>query len=438
MRILRLADDCALAAEMLNFESGKRVMGPDFKPLPPPHEACPIIDITPVTKRGVPFQIHYRPALGVVYCVLAVGDTLEDLAKRMVAILERAGYKHLSAYRAVAATAAAVMRRKGRALHKTVFEAHRDIDTLSETPQHGGKLPARLVCCSTYCYFAPPCSSNRAVFTWLFLPIDAIFGIVATQIDEANTEKITNAVLAGIVHDPPGLTREDIPRDTLSLVRQDFGNENPEQKQYAIQLQAICGVATDGALILQRGRFRFTGRWAATRSHHKERCPPNSEWPDMPQQCSLCDAPLDEVAMVLRGAKCPTVRYHQTWHAPAPQAADRNMGGREVIVLCQDCFIPKSCVRHLEGTAVYCKVPLSQVEICALNPRYAPLLPILEGKVSRIEGVAGAFSVQYGGEEFVVVGGNRGGYPAICYEAIARRRATVIPLLNIIEDVEGE
>lgn len=429
MRILRGAGDTELAAEMLNFEFGARVMGSDFKQLPAPHEPFPTLDIQPITKEGVPFQVHYRPALGVVYYVEPAGDSIQAQVERVATLLDSVGFQHLTSYRAVAATAAAVMRRKNRVLSKTILENYHDIALVSGSSD--SVRPARLIFCCTAENVVPPCISSRAVFTWVFLPIAAVFKITMRANDD-KTGEIVNASIAGIVHDGPGLLRKDTPSELLEITIEDFGKATDDQLANIARLQDICGTSTNGALLFSRGRFRFTKKQSTPWTAGRTITPSEEKWPNV-LQCSVCDSPLNEVALILRGASQPTIRHHPIWYS-ADQPCKLN-GGADII-LCQDCQISTSCVSHMGGRVSSCRVPLSQIEICAQLPQYAPLVPVLEGIVSRIEGVPGAFLIRHASGDIIVIGGSRGKYPAIQYEVIARQNALVVPLLNIIEEID--
>lgn len=444
MRILRGADDRELAAEMLNFESGARAVGPDLAPLPPPHEPFPLVDAPLVTKGGVPYQMHYRPAVGVVYYVQPVGSTLRDQAGRVKALLDDAGFQHLMAYRAVAATSAAVMRRKGGVVARTVLLTGPDLTSL--ITYYDGKPSARLIfCCAPGCDAAPSCSSSRAAFTWVFLPVDTAFAI--TNLARLEFNEIGNAVnasVAGIVHDPSRLLRSDVPRELKTLTIQDFGEAIPDsvrrtQKKVSKGLSALCGPGKNGALVFRDGRFDYLGRWAETRSKRDAARAaagsPRVPWPaDAPSQCALCDVPLSGAAMLVRGARYPALRHHQTWHImPPSDLLELNDGAP--IALCSACHVSLACVGHMGGTAVHSEIPITQSEACARVPKYAVLVPLLEGKVSPIEGVAGAFFVQHAQGDMAVVGAHRGEYPATRYEAIARLIVPVITLLNIMEEI---
>ena len=119
MRIVRptdgaLAAERRLASVMLCLEAGALAFGPDLAPRPPPHEPWPAIPVRPVTARGLPVTVTYRPTVGIVFYTASQAFRIAELVRRLQALLDAAPDGHLMGRHAIAATPFTVLRQKGR------------------------------------------------------------------------------------------------------------------------------------------------------------------------------------------------------------------------------------------------------------------------------------------------------------------------------------
>src|SRR5262245_6727434 len=103
-----------LVRSMLCMEHGAVAVGPDCAPLPPPHEPWPTVRLSPVTKKGLPAEAHYRPTVGIVFYTVGPAFSVRELVGRVAARLGELPEDHLRGHRAVAATPCSMLRHAGR------------------------------------------------------------------------------------------------------------------------------------------------------------------------------------------------------------------------------------------------------------------------------------------------------------------------------------
>ena len=139
-------------------------------------------------------------------------------------------------------------------------------------------------------------------------------------------------------------------------------------------------------------------------------------------QCCCCDAPAAGDALVLFGLRVPASHGHREWFMFASRQGSPILHGENEnkgLLL---------CVR-VERTVV----PLTQAQACASIPEYRDLAPILDGVVSPVPNIAGAFTVQTAQGSVVLAGAMLGPYPALVVPEVSALRLPVLAGLRIAE-----
>ena len=176
--------DGALAAErrlisiMLCLEHGAAAFGPDMAPLPRPHAPWPVVTVPPVTARGLPTEVHYRPTVGVVFYTASEGFDIKQFVHRVSAALGAAGNAHLKTHRAAAVTPAITIRHASRAIDGHVVIGPKKCFRKPAASCVGDHYPARILMWTPPADRAlPPHYSIRAAFTWVFMPVTAALDV---------------------------------------------------------------------------------------------------------------------------------------------------------------------------------------------------------------------------------------------------------------------
>ncbi len=440
MRILNGTCETQLAAEMLCLEHGARAVGPDLAPLPPPHAPWPLIAIPPATKAAVPYSVHYRPAVGIVFYTRPAGFDVSAFVHRVRALLARASDAHLRGYRACAASPAAVLRYKGRAREgaSTIIAGPRAPPV--KLPRAGGVVPARLL------LFTPPDHiviprhwSVAAVFTWVFMPIEVA---LKASLEGYSGAANANALVAGLVFDAASILGAPLaPRDIDTLTPTDLGCVPLPAGFDPAPILQLCGPRAPGALVIDGATVTFAGSYRNMRRQSAQdtatRALEIAVLPVMPwdevkaaDTCVICHVPLAGTVVVARQMRSAPNLHNQMFPPGYVVGQELNVA----VAFCRFCCPPMECLRvHMGGACVRAVVPRTLAEACAAYPAYAPLAPLLTGVVHVIPNVANAYSLEtktYG--EIVLAGGALGAFPTIACPAVGALRLPAFSQLNLI------
>jgi len=190
-----------LVAAMLNMERGAReysAVEGAVERVALPHPPWPLQEVPALTTRGATCHVHYRPACGMIYYSGGAGPLA--LAEQLAARLDEWPADHLTGARATALSPTAILRSSGECTTKTVVTGPRAPFRKPLPPGAArANRPARLLLVAMPDdRSTPPLYSTRAVFTWVFLPMSAVFAIgKRPTLDAASM----NALVAGIVID---------------------------------------------------------------------------------------------------------------------------------------------------------------------------------------------------------------------------------------------
>ena len=190
-----------LVAAMLNMERGAleyRAVAAAVERVAPPHPPWPLQEVPALTTRGAVCHVHYRPACGVIYYSGGAGALA--LAEQLAVRLDEWPLDHLTGARATALSPTAILRNCGECTSKTIVTGPRDPFRKPLPPGAArANRPARLLLVAMPDDRSPPpLYSTRAVFTWVFLPMSAVFVIGKRPTLNAAS---MNALVAGIVFD---------------------------------------------------------------------------------------------------------------------------------------------------------------------------------------------------------------------------------------------
>jgi hypothetical protein len=476
-----------LVAEMLCLEHGARAVGPDLQPLPSPHEPWPVVKLRPITAKGVPYAVHYRPTVGVVFYTLAPGSHVADLVGRLSAQLERAGDAHLRAYRAVAATPATVLRHKGRIAGGHVIVGPRKC--YKKPVAEKSVLPARLL---QWTHpdddEPPPHYSIRAAFTWVFMPVTAALAIGEGGFDSMPA---VNATLSAVFYDEARICNIPDGGEVSPLTIGNFEGvglppfllppaggvptRSPLRARGGALLGARSGAllgARGGALLVDgAGRLTYigrllnlhlkTGRGVWPPGRNVLQLPAEAWAPEtilLPAgggfanaksrgfQCVSCMAPLGGEVVVIRAPRAPATGQHREWFyypvgSNAPLIGGALAGGG--LLLCAFCWnaleSPACLSVHMGARVTHTVLPFSQAEAAAACPGYEPLAPLLAGTALPLAGAEGAFVVKTpdggpgGGASVILACEKLGRYPALTHPAVAAAKLGVVSGVALAE-----
>lgn len=437
-----------LAAEMLNMEIGARAFGADGAPLAPPHAPWPLIAVPAATTAGVPYEVHYRPAVGVVYYTRPDRFSVQALVRRLVPLLEAAGAAHLQGYRAAAASPAAVLRYQGRARAGTTVKG--PCDPPARLAREGAKIPARLM------VFTPDTSTEAprhwsvaAVFTWVFMPIEA--ALRASREGYSSMANV-NALVAGLVFDAAGICGGDGPaaRDVDLLTINELGLVPVPLGIDAAGVAGLCGRGSKGALVIgTTGRVTFAGSYrnltanSATMTAQAVAALASEPWAHAMAAsgdtlCALCRTPHGgEAAVVARQLTGSITPGPNQTHTPMRYNPNNNrplQPPATATVLCRFCC-PPCLAEHMGGALTRSMPPLTAAQACAASASHAALAPLLGSTARAVPGVVGAFILETPAHGTIIItGGHLGGFPTIAHPAVGRLRHPIIAQLNLIKD----
>ncbi len=460
-----------LAAAMLNVEHAALVYGDDLEPRPPPHAPWPVVVVPPLTARGLPVEAHYRAAVGVVFYTEGEGFRVAELARRLGAALGAAGDAHLRAHRAVGATPAAVLRRRGAVAGGTRVVGPRPHFRKVEARDDGGAgLPARILMWpGRGQYKLPPHYSLRAAFTWVFMEVPAAF-----EVGELGDMAAVNAMVASVLYDDALLARAEDGAEVFRLGAADF--TPPPAPAGLDGGGGVPGLGGDllgageGGLVVDPGTaalayvgrprsLRVAGAWPPAGWRRVAGAAGIRAAPWDPAglllrapgafQCCACAAPIGGLALVIRGARAPVRSEHRVWAYCALERGEPLLGGAAPaagpdpgLLLCFVCFAalerPECLTAHLGARLEATAVPLTQAEACRACPGYERLADLLEGRAEAVRGAPGAFVVRPAAGAalpgpVVLAGQKLGAYPAFTVPGLAALGLPVVPGVRLVE-----
>jgi hypothetical protein len=421
MRVLKPGQNAIdnLVSEMLFIERGTRNDARNGVP-------WPTITMDPITKGGLPYIIHYRPSVGVIYYTLSVEAKIKDLVESISNKLN--DESHL--YTVIsAATPNTVMRQKSRITGGNIIVGPRKCYKKSIAEKTN--LPARLLQWTPIDDLeTPPHYSIHAAFTWVFMPVT-----VALNIENIgfNSMSVVNATVSAIFYDGADLSNfsNDDEVDMLKFV--DF-------KHVKLPLVLESSMAdilafTKGVILIDKSGFMtYVGR--ALNLHTrliKQTCintlpeipwDPSNIIPNVNHaddatrknfQCISCLSPLSKGPVVLLIGE----EYQKK------------------TLLCKFCWAALDPQITVPGGATHTIFPYSQVETAAACPGYEVISKIISGKAAPLDNSEGAFVVSFDDSSnnnipnIIIAGKNLGHYPSITNIAISTSGLAVIPKLAL-------
>ncbi len=431
-----------LAAEMLNLECGAVAYGPDLSRLPGPWAPYPVVTVPPVTAKGLPCQVHYQPASGVVYYTRRAGDSVWAWVQRLRELLGGAGVGHLEGPRAVAATPQGVFRARAQVSDWSRART-RLADPDDESKQAVVYREVRVPRSEDFgnntdlnhynSYSPPPISSPYAAFTWHFEP--AVYLALMGGRDHLWFDgRLVNAMVAGVLFDVGGASALAdgastlTPTGVFALPEPPFPSWGGEGVHYRVNGQRSSGYPqqTDGLFVLRpRGgaplsvgaplsgpphgayyqvTYVVHAPGLRPRSAGKDREPlPFAQWDPstilQPFSCIHCGVPIGGRAILIRGMRHPAAQAHPgKFCGGSPwgrlgliiPAACRQTG----VLLCPQCWNSSCDLRaHLAASIYQTEVPLSQAASGACIGMTEGAVALLSGKAYPVADVPGAFVV---------------------------------------------
>lgn len=440
--------DGAVAAErrlvsiMLCIEHGAAAFGPDMAPLPPPHRPWPVISVPPVTTRGLATTVHYRPTVGVVFYTAGEGFDVKQLVTRVSAALAKVSDAHLKTHRATATTPAVVVRHANRVAGGNLVVGPKKC--FRKPAGAAADYPARLLMWTPPAdRDLPPHYSIRAAFTWVFMPITA-----ALDVRTFASMSEVNALVASAFYDGAMISRHADGSEIFKMAIEDFDFPRAPESVGA----EPAGPKGKGALFVHPG----TARVEYVGCHTNLACRQGRPFAQLPArpwnpddlvlrapgrfQCCCCDAPAAGDALVLFGLRVPASHGHREWFMFASRQGSPILHGENenkgllLCVRCWDALESPACIAtHMAGRVERTVVPLTQAQACASIPEYRDLAPILDGVVSPVPNIAGAFTVQTAQGSVVLAGAMLGPYPALVVPEVSALRLPVLAGLRIAE-----
>ena len=447
-----------LAASMLNMERGAReyMVGASevIVRAPGPHPPWPLFSVPPLTTRGQPCQVHYRPACGVVYYSSSI-EGVVALAEQLKQLLDEHPRDHLLAARATEMTPTTVLRAVAECNSETVVTGPRRPfrKPLPPGAARAGR-PARLLLVAPMDERgAPPQYSVRAVFTWVFLPMSTVFTISKHPTASASN---MNALVAGIVFDwarllscpdesEPATLTVDLIQGAPEIAR--WTNVEGRiaaftgfSKYYALLVTRQPGSTPPAYSIAYVGDYRTLTRQgaAARRARRALTALPHVEWPDgvagctkgeRRSTCVCCSAPVGGSVVILTSPCCPPLTFHMRSRVeglrtlvPGGPLAHPDPAAPSSVLICENCWTiidqPTDTFAALQVEPARVQVPWAQADAAAalgLND----LASLLRSRPTKI--APGAYQVSVlescgaATRNIILAGASLGPLPAVDY-----------------------
>ncbi len=472
MRIVKPSDGTVaaerrLAARMLCLEHGEEAYGPDLVLRPAPREPCPTITVRPLTDKGLPVVVHYRPTVGVIFYTAGEAFAIRDFVGRISALLNSVSEDHLKGYRAVAASPSTVLRHKGRVNGGNLIVGPRKCFKKSVAEKSG--LPGRILMWPPEGEDDPPPHySIRAAFTWVFLPVTAALSLTGSEM----LEPVVNALVASVFYDGAMLSRLSEDVDFFRLTLGDFVFPSlpaflaPPAAPTHRELASIGATGLgrpSGALVVTRpsadcpaGSLVYVGsslclHSGMPRAHGQL---PVAPWdPDSiivrgpgQFQCCFCEAPVGGSVILVGEPLVPRPNHHRELiYSFLPTGTPLLQGGSagKNLLLCLYCWnaleMPECLAVHMQARVAQTACPLTQAAVCAVCPGYEGLAPLLTAAIAPVEGVPQAFVAKTrddgpgAGASLVLAGEKLGRYPALTTPGVAALGLPVVPGLRLAE-----
>jgi len=447
----RAAAERRLAARMLCIEHAAVAYTPDLSPIPPPHAPCPLIEIPPITAKGLPSTVHYRATVGIVFYTTGKGFQAGDLVRRVSAILGALPDAHLLTPRAIGSSLSAVVRRRGQVVSGHAIVGPRKC--YKKSKKGASDLPARLLMWTPLVEpELPQHYSIRASFTWVFMPVSA-----ALDIGEFGSMAQVNAMIASVLFDDALCSHYPEGAEVLRLFPGDFVTPPPPARLACLASKSKC--LSNGVLIVHPATRSLSYATRDAPLHFPVR-PTNAlpwvEWESLSfglpaphrYQCCHCMVPIGGEAVVVRRPCTPPPNAHYVW-GPGHGLPDHKtplLTGRTGIdlLLCPHCWnsvkSPVCFTHHMAAIMMRTRTLLTQAQVCALCPGYEVLSALLEGVVAPVSGVRGAYTLSLHGadakpgELVVLTGCALGAYPHLVIPEITALRLPVFVGLRIAEE----
>lgn len=395
-----------IVSEMLFIERGTRNGAP-----------WPIITMDPITKNGLPYIIHYRPSVGIIYYTLNVEHKIKDLVESISKKLK--DDSHLCTVIS-AATPNTVMRQKSRIAGGNIIVGPRKCYKKSIVEK--SNLPARLLQWTPIDDLEPPPHySIHAAFTWVFMPVT-----VALTIENSGFHSMSavNATVSAIFYDGANLSNFSNDDEVTTLKFTNF--KHVKLPSILESSMADIPAFTKGVILIdQSGFMTYVGRTLNLHTRTIKQTYINT-LPEIPWdpsniipnlnhadddtrknfQCISCLSPLSKGPVVLfydEELKIKTLLCKFCWAALDPQI-----------------------------TATQTIFPYSQVETAAACPGYGVISKIISGTATPIDNSEGAFVVSFNDMPNIIIAGKKlGQYPSITNMAISTAGLAVIPSLAL-------
>lgn len=365
----------ALAAMMLNVELGATVFAPDLGRLPETERAPTLVLEIPARVEGrPPVDMTCTPSVGVVYCSREGRRPVSEIVNGVAPLLEKES-AHLGRALAVGASPNTLV--EGGPGPRACQYVQGPLKMTHFHDQEMLWVRRRIIYMDSGVYVAPPNTSWRAGFTWVFMGIGAPLAFSGGGV---SSNSVFNALVAGLVFDEATLTRFKPGPPVFEVRSQDF--VRPPATAWAQELQSeIRSECKRGALVLRVGQDGTVLGLSADRPP-SGRPPPRVEgeeaWGSKPlyqaalqqssPRCLVCDAYLHGQAYVLRDVGFPSATVVHT--RLCLRFLSTELSGQDSVLgefgvgVCRECYtiVPECFGGHSRGTWWHTRLSLSQQE----------------------------------------------------------------------------
>jgi hypothetical protein len=448
-----IAAERRLTATMLNIEHGALAYSPNLEPIAPPHAPWPTISVPPITQRGLPTAVHYRPSVGIVFYTKSERFDIKSLVDRLAAQLGQVSDSHLKLNRVAAASPTTVVRQSGQISGGNLVTGPRKC---FKKVVPVGELPSRILMWTPETETELPLHfSLRAAFTWVFMPVMSVIGLTSFL----NMSEV-NAMVASIFYDAALISSFNDNDESFKISLKDFdlppapkgldlsiAQANTTPNQVADRRFGAGAIVVD----LGTGAMEFVGHhytldrdnFAMNRVLASVPWEPEKLILRLPGcfQCTCCNAPIGGPAVVVSGLKTPTVRNcHRTRHhywCGEGASIFGEVNNDKWMLICMRCATVldrTNCLTsHMGAQVRRTVVPMTQAESAAACPGYESVGVLLRGTAARIPGLEAALRVldPRDGSSYIIAGAALGRYPMLTCPEISSQRLPVIAGLRI-------